>query len=113
MAESKDLLKMLLWAAWEESDLYVVLGEVNTEFPDLTQEQKTATARSTVEQLLSRGWISLYRYKWPRGDWQTIDSKDYESILLNQASWAPPGEGEWAYCIDVTEQGKRQIMKPD
>ena len=111
MDEPKELLEMLLLAAWEESDIWIAEMELNTElFSDLTPAQKRATAISTIQRLLALRRISLHRYQWPRGDWQIIDPQDYERILSDPTSWEPPDDdGGWAYGIHSTERGEKEL----
>jgi len=99
---------MVLLNAWEESELYQLIWELNSECPGWSWAEKLRAARSTVNELLFRGWIILHRYKHPNCDWVAVDPEDYEAILADPLNWEPPDPDRWTYLIDMTDEGKKQ-----
>lgn len=104
-----DLVHIVLLNAWEESELYHIIWELNSVCPDWSTAKKLSAARATVGELLSRGWIVLHRYKYPNYDWVAVDPADHRAILAEPLSWEPPASDRWTYLIDVTDEGRKQF----
>lgn len=101
----------ILWVAYEESDLFEVVWELNTRYPSVPPLERIRMAKSIVSDLLRKKWIALFRYERPRGKWEEIDQSQWQSVIDLSDNWEPTCP--WRYLIDVTEDGKRQIMRPD
>ena len=93
--------------AQEESDLHLVVWELDALYPDIPAQERLNAAKSTVLDLLKKNRIELQRYEPPGGELEKIAPSQWMSILDRSSNWEPtlpkrylinlPG-GKWPEC---------------
>ncbi|SRR5713101_35531 len=72
--------------------LYEIIWSLNTEYPDVSRDLKTAAARAVMADLLKEGHVALYRTVWASNRYEPVPQKDALSVLSAPAAWEDPSD---------------------
>ena len=105
----RTVVKDVLWLAFEESELYQVIWELNTRYPNRSEAEKREIAKETVFKLVQKGWITLNEFIFPSGQKHQMSTDQADIVLEEESSWGVPIKGNVAYMILLTDLGESQI----
>ena len=108
----KKISKNILINAWEEAEIFFLIDEMKSFYPEMKWADRYEIAKDTTIEMLRRGWIKLYWNTLECRDWNEVDPSEFEKVLMDKKNWEPPSDGRPIYLIDVTELGKLEMEKP-
>lgn len=101
------ILDLLLFSAIEDdAGLWEMRWELNTQEPDVPEEERNAHALWAVRELLRKGWAGLAWALVPGRELHPVPADQIERVLADAASWEPVAFGQWAVRISATPEGE-------
>lgn len=110
--KSPEILDDVLWLAIEEaSGLWEVLWDLKPKYPTVSEEERFAEASKAVSELVSRGWVEVYRSREPSGALEPVPPSSVGSLLADRANWEEPRNGDTSIRIAATDRGRRKLTR--
>lgn len=114
MKKMIEFMKVLLWACIEDyAGLWELHWEVNSKFPDLTEEERKRILIEAVSFLISNGLVKLHRCDEPYGDLSELDLEAAFSALSEEKNWEAPDTSDVSIRAGATKRGEELYEKGD
>jgi hypothetical protein len=99
--------RRILWSTVEDFvGLWEVVHLIAGGCPDVADEDRGRVARTTVESLLTRGWIQIWRRDGAWGQSEPLSSDAAIAALVDAAHWSAPGDGAPNFLAASTRAGQ-------
>ncbi len=103
----QEITKKILWLGIEDySGLWEILWELNSQYPELAEAKRYELAQSTLQTLVDKGYLSLYRCQEPYGELTEIPFNEVRSLIHNSENWKEPKPDSLSLRISTTQEGE-------
>ena len=103
----KQITKKILWLGMEDySGLWEILWELNTLYPEISETKKYELAQNTVQALIDKGYLNLYRCEEPYDKLSKVSSNEAYSLIDDFESWKEPKPNSISLRIGTTQKGE-------
>jgi hypothetical protein len=107
MIDEKKAQRVILWAAIEDyAGLWELVWELNTAFPDADESEKLSTCQRITGELISSGYVELFRCEEPDGDTTKLPTSEALALILKRDSWKTPDGDTTSLRVSATVSGE-------
>ena len=107
MSLSRIQHQLLELAVEDYYGFWEIIWRVRNLLPNSTASQLSEIAATALRDLLSRGWVALYRQVLDTGERTPIEPSEVEAVLADPRSWAEPTSDLTPIVFGATEEGER------
>ena len=99
--------RRILWSTVEDFvGLWEVVHLIAGGCPDVAEADRSTVAQSTLQSLLARGWIQIWRRDGSWGQSEPLAADAAVAALADATHWIAPAEGDPNFLAASTRAGQ-------
>jgi hypothetical protein len=110
----ENMIKVILWACIEDyAGLWELLWEVNSAFPEITEDERREQCSGLLLQMLERDLVNIYQCQEPYGELIPLKISEAREVLVNRVNWKAPELNAISIRVGATLLGNEVFEKQD